>query len=203
MVPYGTNAKILKVGQIINVNCPSCEVNTTFKYSIYGKYAYIYFIPFFPLSKITVAECNSCNKTFEYKNLPEKIKSKFQREKEIHPVKYPIWIFSGLIAIPFLIVIAVFIARNIKDNEDIYIKNPLPGDVYHLKLDNGHFTTIRVDKIKKDSVYVTFNDYETDKTSGIDDIDLEENYTTNKDTYHKHYLEIQYNSESIISIDRK
>jgi len=104
---------------------------------------------FFPIAKITIAECNSCNKTFEFKTLPENIKAKFQREKELRPVRYPIWIFSGLIAIPFLIVIAVFVARNTKDNEDIYIKNPLPRDVYHLKLDNGHFTTIRVDKVKK------------------------------------------------------
>ena len=37
-INFGTKATNLQNGQIINVDCPSCEKVTTMKYSVFGKY---------------------------------------------------------------------------------------------------------------------------------------------------------------------
>lgn len=203
MVFYGTKATNLKDGQLINVDCPSCETNATFKYSVFGKYAHVYWIPFFPISKITVAECNSCKKTYEFKELSEGIKTKFQREKEKSPVKFPIWMFSGLFVIAALVGFGVYTSNETEKNEAEFVKNPKVGDVYCIKVSDAHFTTARVDKIDKDSVYLTDNDYETDKTTGVDDIDVSKNYTTVKEVLTKKEIQEAYKKEKIFAINRK
>ncbi len=203
MIFYGTKASNLKNGQIINIDCPSCETNATFKYSVFGKYAHIYWIPLFPISKITVAECNSCKKTYEFKELSESIKTKFQREKEKSPVKFPVWMFSGLFVIAALVGFGVYKSNETDKNEAEFVKNPKVGDVYSIKVSDAHFTCARVDKIDKDSVYLTDNDYETDKTTGVDDIDVSKNYTTEKEVLTKKEIQDAFKKEKIFAITRK
>ena len=53
MIFYGTNAKNIKNGKVINVQCPNCEQNTSMTYSVFGKYAHVYWVPFIPYKKIT------------------------------------------------------------------------------------------------------------------------------------------------------
>ncbi len=203
MIFYGTKASNLKNGQIINIDCPSCETNATFKYSVFGKYAHIYWIPLFPISKITVAECNSCKKTYEFKELSESIKTKFQREKEKSPVKFPVWMFSGLFVIAALVGFSVYTSNETDKNEAEFVKNPKVGDVYSIKVSDAHFTCARVDKIDTDSVYLTDNDYETDQSTGIDDIDVTKNYTTEKEVLTKKEIQDAFKKEKIFAITRK
>jgi zinc-ribbon family len=203
MVFYGTKATNLKNGQIINIDCPSCETNATYKYSVFGKYAHIYWIPIFPISKITVAECNSCKKTYEFKELSESIKTKFQREKEKSPVKFPVWMFSGLFVITALVGFGVYTSNETDKNEAEFVKNPKVGDVYSIKVSDAHFTCARVDKVDKDSIYLTDNDYETDKSTGIDAIDVSKNYTTEKEVLTKKEIQDAFKKEKIFAITRK
>ncbi len=203
MIFYGTKASNLKNGQIINIDCPSCETNAPFKYSVFGKYAHIYWIPLFPISKITVAECNSCKKTYEFKELSESIKTKFQREKEKSPVKFPVWMFSGLFVIAALVGFGVYKSNETDKNEAEFVKNPKVGDVYSIKVSDAHFTCARVDKIDTDSVYLTDNDYETDQSTGIDDIDVTKNYTTEKEVLTKKEIQDAFKKEKIFAITRK
>lgn len=202
MVFYGTKASDLKNGQLINVDCPTCETNSSFNYSVFGKYAHIYWIPIFPFKKITITECNSCKKTFELKELPESIQTKLQREKEKNPVKFPIWMFSGLFVIAALVGFGVYKSNETEKNEAQYIKSPKVGDVYSIKISDAHFTSARVDKVTKDSVYLTDNDYETDKSTGIDDIDVAKNYTTEKETLSYKDIQDAYKKEKIFAITR-
>lgn len=202
MIFYGIKASNLKNGQIINVDCPHCTTNTSMIYSVFGKYAHVYWIPFFPISKITVAECNSCKKTFEYKDLPENIKSKFLREKEKSPVKYPIWMFSGSFIILFLIGYGFYDSYKTDINNADYIKNPKVGDVYYLKISEKHYTTSRVDKVTRTDVYLTNNDYEIDLESDISSIDKSENYTTSKDTVSVLQIQDVFKKETIIEVKR-
>ena len=104
MIIYGTKSSILKNGQITNVICPNCETNSIIKYSIFGKYAHVYWIPFFLIERITLTECDSCNKIFELKNLPKTIIEKIEKQKERQPIKFPFWMFSGLYLVGAIII---------------------------------------------------------------------------------------------------
>jgi hypothetical protein len=61
---------------------------------------------------------------------------------------------------------------------------------------------MRVDKVTKDSVYITYNDYIVDKSSGTDKIDIDKNYTLEKDVMTAKDLQELYKKETIYSIDR-
>ncbi|WP_298121335.1 zinc-ribbon domain-containing protein [Flavobacterium sp.] len=108
MIFYGTKASNIKNGQIINVDCPHCQTNTSMIYSVFGRYAHVYWIPFFPIGRVTVTECNSCKKTFEFSELPQPIQEKLLREKEKGGAKTPIWMFSGLGIIAVLVAIGIY-----------------------------------------------------------------------------------------------
>ena len=203
MIFFGTKASTIKNGQIININCPHCETNSSMIYSVFGKYAHIYWIPFFPYKKITLTECTNCKKTFEYKELPENIKTKIDREKERNPVKIPIWMFSGLFILVGIISFGFYNSYQNDINDAEYIKNPKVGDVYYIKMNDREFTTARVDKTTRTEIYLTNNDYIIDLESDIDELDKNENYTKYKDTIS--FLQIQeaFKDNLIISIKRE
>ena len=201
MIFYGTKASNIKNGQVINVDCPHCETNTSMNYAVFGKYAHVYWIPFFPIGKTTVAECNNCKRTFEYSELPQPIQTKLDREKEKDAVKTPIWMFSGLGVVAVLVAIGYVVSGQTDKKEAEYLKAPKVGDVYKFESNPGFYSTMKVESVLKDSVHVLINDMETNKTSGINDIDKPENY---KELYgySKEQIRKMYKDKKIYEIER-
>jgi hypothetical protein len=202
MIFYGTKASTIKNGQIINVDCPNCETNSSMIYSVFGKYAHIYWIPLFPIKKITVTECNNCKKTFEYKELPQAIQTKLDREKEKDGAKTPIWMFSGLFIIATLVAFGIYSSGETEKKEAEYLKAPKVGDIYRFESNPGFYSTMKVESILKDSLHVFINKVETNKTSGIDDIDKPENYSEIYG-YSKAEIIKMYKDKEIYEINRK
>ncbi|WP_298308472.1 zinc-ribbon domain-containing protein [Flavobacterium sp.] len=201
MIFYGTKASNIKNGQVINVDCPHCETNTSMNYAVFGKYAHVYWIPFFPIGKTTVAECNNCKRTFEYSELPQPIQTKLDREKEKDAVKTPIWMFSGLGIIAVLVAIGIYSSGETEKKEAEYLKAPKVGDIYKFESNPGFYSTMKVESVLKDSLHVLVNDMETNKTSGINDIDKPENY---KELYgySKEEIRKMYKDKKIYEIER-
>ncbi|MGC1203426.1 MAG: hypothetical protein WA839_00905 [Flavobacteriaceae bacterium] len=201
MIFYGTNSSRLKNGQLPNVTCPSCENQTSMTYNVFGKYAYIYWIPLFPMGKVNVLECNHCKRTYKLKELPEQIQRKFQTEKH---TGIPFLHFSGLAII--LLVIAYFSYSGSKHKEDKaeFIKAPSVGDIYSLPSSSkGQYTTMKVTSITNDSVYFILNDYEIAKKSAIYKIDKAANYTNYIEGYTKEEIVSLYDDKTIFNIDRE
>lgn len=176
MIFYGTRASNLKNGKIPRVNCPNCSTETSMTYSVFGKYAHIYWIPLFPYKKMTFAECDHCKKTFEQKELPLDIQNKLNTEKEKNPAKTPIWHFSLLIVILVLIAFAIYSGKQNEKDEKSYLENPKVGDKYEYKSTDGYYSIMKISEIKADSVYFLLNEMETNKMSGINDLDKPSNY---------------------------
>ncbi|MVO10692.1 zinc-ribbon domain-containing protein [Flavobacterium sp. TP390] len=202
MIFYGTRAKNIHNGQIKNVKCPNCENETSMTYSVFGKYAHVYWIPFFPIRKIGVAECNTCKRTFEVKELPEAIQNKYENEKEKAGVKTPVWFFSGVFIIAALTLMGMYFSyQNDTDNAE-FIVNPTKGDVYHVNGDAGYYSTLKIEKVTQDSIYVFVNQLQTNKKSDLDNIDKEENYI---DVYGftKQDIQRMFDEKEIFDIERK
>jgi hypothetical protein len=198
---YGTKATNLRNGQIINVDCPNCNTNVSMIYSVFGKYGHLYLIPFFPIKKLTFAECNSCKKTFEQKELPSPIQQKLEREKEKNKVKTPVWMFSGLFLIAAIIGLVSYTSHQTNLDTAAFIKNPKAGDIYYLSLVEGHYTTIKINQVSKDSLTVFLNDMEIDGKSYIDNIDIDKNYTKKSNISKKDILKL-YNEKKIYEVKR-
>lgn len=202
MVLIGTRDSKIKNGKIVDFNCPKCESKTSILYSIYSRYIHITLIPIFPVDKIIDTQCNNCKEIFEYDDLPENIKTKLQNEKENNNLKTPIWTFSGLIVLAGFITFWIYTYIQTNDKTKVFIQNPTFGDVYNLKFSNGYYSTMRIDKVTRDSVYVTQNDYNAYMPYEVDEINKPENYTNRKVNYSKKDLLDLHQKEEIFSITR-
>ncbi|MCD0464733.1 zinc-ribbon domain-containing protein [Flavobacterium sp. ENC] len=198
---YGTKATNLRNGQIINVDCPNCNSNVSMIYSVFGKYGHLYLIPFFPIKKLTFAECNSCKKTFEQKELPAPIQQKLEREKEKNKVKTPIWMFSGLFLIAAIIGLVSYSSHQTDLDTASFIKDPKAGDIYYLDSVEGYYTTIKINQVSKDSLTVFLNDMEIGSKTEMDKIDIDKNYTKKSNISKKDMLKL-YNEKKIYEVKR-
>lgn len=201
MIFYGSKSSKLKEGMLVNVDCPDCEEGRAMRYIIFGKYAYLYWIPMFPIGKENILECVSCKRTYHLKELPEHIKQKFELEKS--GASYPIWYFSGLAVLACLISFAFYASNENAENDKLYIETPAIGDVYSVKASkSGYYSAMKVTDITNDSIYVLFNNYEIDKRSKIYKIDKVENYTTETGAYSKQEIKDLFNEKIIYDVDR-
>ncbi len=204
MIFYGTKASVLKNGQVRNIICPHCNESSTFNFSVYGRYAHIYWIPFFPIKKINVVECQNCKSSYDVKEMPQNIKTKFETNYNITSVKTPITHFSFAILI-LIVILFAFISGIKTDNNTVnYAKNPKAGDIWHIKMRDGSFGLIRVDEVRRDSVLVTVNDMVIDLKTETDQLNNPE-YFTKKGKYEYSRLDIVQIQvkDTIFKIDRK
>lgn len=112
------------------------------------------------------------------------------------------WVLSILGGMAVLMGLGALYYNYRKDKEKTYLSNPKIGDIYEMELKSGHFSTAKIVSITKDSIYVTYNNYETDKAEGIDEIDIERNYGIFKDGFTKKKIETLFAQDSIFAINR-
>lgn len=199
MIFYGTNASRLKDGRLNNVTCPNCNNNTTMNYSVFGKYAYIYWIPLFPTGKENVLECTSCNKTYKLKELPDQIKHKFETEKYNGvPLKH----FAGLGIIAVLAAFLMYTSQQHDADVETYIQDPQVGDVYTLEGEqSGYHSAMRITEVTADSVYALMSDYEYN-TTRLSELDKDENYSGEIYAFSKEDILTLFAEEAIEDINR-
>ena len=177
MIFYGTKGSLIDSKRTTAIECDTCKQISPHTVSVYGKYGYLYWIPVFPMSKKVFSECNNCKATNEFSGMNEKLRrASIDIKKE---TKTPIWYWSGLGIIAILIAIGYYYSAQHDKDVVNYIKEPLAGDVIRFKNKNtNYYSTLKISSVTKDSIFVIQNNYETDKKSGISDIDKSKNYTT-------------------------
>ncbi len=100
MIVYGSRGKHLHSEETNPIHCSHCQGQRKHTISVYGRYAHIFWIPFFPLGKKGVSECNHCKITLAPKEMNEQLKLAFQNAKK--NTKTPIWFWSLLLIIVLL-----------------------------------------------------------------------------------------------------
>jgi phage FluMu protein Com len=194
----GTRDSNVKNGTLLNEKCPKCKSGNELHFSIYRKYTHITLIPLFPVGKSVYIKCSRCQENFDYEDLAESAQLQLRNEK----LESPIWMFSGS---AFLALFLIFTINNYFDQKGethLLIKNPVAGDVYNLKLSNGYYSNLRIDKVTKDSIYTTHNDFDAYLPYEADDLDKVENYSNRKVSYSKTALLKLYENDEIIKIRR-
>lgn len=167
MIFYGTNSSVLANGTLHNIKCPHCENVTDFTCTVYGKYAHVYWIPFFPTGKTSIAECNHCKASYKIDNNVPEIKKAFDRKWETSPVKTPVKHFSFLFLIGALVVIGFIVGLKTDSDTEEFAKSPKVNDIYLEVTETGKYSCSKITKVTKDSIYVLQNNIEYDKESGV------------------------------------
>lgn len=190
-----------------NIHCEYCDEVSDMEYDFQQKYFHLYFIPFIPLKKKIFVCCENCYTVYDKKHIYRDIEIKLNRVKDRHPIRTPIWSFSGVIILVVFFTWAIWQSGRHDVVEGDYIKNPKKGDVYwvehHPKQYTTIYTTLRIDKVDKDKVYFTHNDTSVTKYTKVFSILEDRRYTDKKGIYTRQKMEDLYKKDSIISITRK
>ncbi len=200
MIIYGTKAVHLKSEQSKTITCPNCETVGSVIVRVYRRHAHIFWIPLFPIGKKGVSQCQHCKNVLKTKEMPEPIKNAYHALKK--ETKGPIWQFTGLAIITALVIWGIYAEWKRKKLDMEYISAPRKGDVYEYKVDSGSYSTLKVLRLSNDSVFVSQNEYQISKKSGIHTIDKPENYSASMYGISKSELAQMYDSGAIFDVNR-
>jgi hypothetical protein len=200
LLNIGRNVKKIQTGTIENSLCPNCNFKNGLKFSIYGGFVNVIIIPTAPIKRTIIVECDNCKKIYKLIELPYEIKNIFQKQYKKSPVKTPVWQFSGSFLLAALMSVAIYTGIRAEKAEKTYIQNPLTGDIYRINND-GHFSTLKVKSVIRDSVNIYLNDMETSSGTGINEIDIDENYKRTQ-FFSKENLKELFDKRIIYQIDR-
>ncbi len=199
MILYGTKYKFLNSKNPSYLSCSHCKTEGNISMKVLTKYAYLYFIPMFPMKKVGIAECGHCKKVYKEKEMSEQMKKELQNQKD--KTKSPIWQYSGSVLLVLVISGAVFFKNLENEEKEKFIQSPQKGDVYEYKEANG-YSTMKVVSVNSDSVFIKYNTYGIDKISKIDQIELPENYEKEVYRISKKQLQEMYEKREIIGVNR-
>lgn len=202
MIVYGSKAKQL-AKEIIIEKCPNCGKQNSTELYIFQRYAHVFWIPFFPMGKTAVSQCDHCKQVFKLKEMPSSVKSSYENLKL--QTKTPIWTFSGLALVAILISIGVVSAQKNDEKNAKLILSPQSGDVFEVKTEDNQYTLFKVDNVKGDSIFLRVNEYETNKISGLNDLKRKGDKAYSEETFPvlKSELKEMLGKGEIIDIERK
>lgn len=202
MIFYGSNSKLIS-SEATTEKCSHCGTQNCIEMSIFQKYAHIYWLPLFPLSKYGVSECNHCKQVLEDKDFDDNLKSVYTQLKSNSST--PIWTFIGAILILILIAYFMYSSKTQEDENSKFIQEPKIGDIYDIRLQDTTFTIYKVVEITKDTVLYTPSNYETNTIPGLKDLKEQKDDPYSADIYYltKSDLKSMLDKNELIDITRK
>jgi len=120
-----------------NTTCTYCSTENSFRTRTYLRYFHIFWIPFFPLGKTTVAECSHCRKTYRENEFTPEMHQAIARERATRPEKRPLWSGCGcllliLLAVGFAlssVLIGIFAPKDPDKEQNSIYKTQLQADL--------------------------------------------------------------------------
>ena len=109
MIIFGTRTAYIKSVKLNNAVCPHCGTGESIVLNIFRKHVHVFWIPFFPLWKKVVSQCQHCKNGLYYNEMPTDL----QRESDLvkRDTRGPLWQFSGLAVILVLVLFSVFLSK--------------------------------------------------------------------------------------------
>lgn len=200
MIIYGSKAVNLKSFPARTLFCPNCETQGSLVYYFYRRHAHVFWIPIFPLAKKCFSQCQNCQNVIESNHMNDSMNREYLRLKP--EAKGPIWQFVGLALIAVLVGKLLFDSSVNEKKELEYLASPLSGDIYEYKYGASRYSTLMVTGVEDDSLTICPNDYEINKISGIDDIDIPENYGEFQYKISRQDILEMHSSGEIIGVNR-
>jgi zinc-ribbon family len=202
MIIYGTKAKEI-AKEILTDKCQNCGKQNSIDMHVFQKYAHVFWIPFFPIGKTGISQCDHCKQVLKLKEMPASLKISYDNLKA--QSKSPFWMFSGLALVAVLITIGIVSDKQKDQKNAKLILAPQAGDIFEIKLPTNQYTLYKVAEVSNDSVYLQINNYETNKISGLADMKKKGDavYTEFTLPFSKKTLTDMLSSGEIIDIDRK
>jgi hypothetical protein len=201
MIVYGTKAKQLAKESLTD-KCPNCGTQNSLDMYVFQRYAHVFWIPFAPIGKTGVSQCDHCKQVLKQKEMPTPLKASYDNVKA--QTKTPFWTFIGLALLVVLISSAVVSNKNKTAQNAKLIEAPQKGDVYEVRTEDRQYTLIKVAQVSADTVYVREHKYTTNKASGFSEMKRkgDEGYQEEVTAFNKKELKVMFDKGDIIDIIR-
>lgn len=199
MIIYGIRNKEL-IKEHITDKCPDCGTQNSIDMHVFQKYAHVFWIPFFPLGKTGVSQCDHCKQVLKLKEMPSSLANTYENLKS--QTKTPIWTFTGLALVAVLITIGIISDKKKDERNAQLILTPRAGDIFEIKTKDNQYTLYKVDQVEGDSIFVQASNYEVNKLTGLNDL-KKKDYSSDIYGFSKTELKEMFNKGEIIDIDRK
>lgn len=165
MIIFGTRGTVLNQ-QSQAFDCPNCGGLGTVHIVFQARYFHIFWIPIFPTSKTGISQCSNCKQVLYPKEMPAKLQLAYQESYKL--AKRPITHFLGLIVIVLFFASSIFSVVTSRMSRAKYAKDPLVGDVYKVKMNNGLYTFFKIKEIQGDTINFALYDYTSLSSSELD-----------------------------------
>ena len=199
MIIYGSKSKEL-AKETLTDKCQNCGTQNSIDMHVFQKYAYVFWIPFFPMGKTGLSQCNHCKQVLKLKEMPATLTASYDNLKA--QTKTPIWMFSGLALVAALITIGVISDNKKGEKNAQLILTPQVGDIFEVKTKDNQYTLYKVDQVQGDSVFIQSSNFEANKVTGLDDL-KKKDYSSDVYGFSKSELKEMLNKGEILDIDRK
>ncbi len=117
---YGTKGTLLQSAVAPSCLCNHCNTQADQTIGVFGRYAYLYWIPLFPIGKKAVVECQNCLKTSDENWSPE-LQEAVSTLKEHTKGRKRHW-FGAAILGPLILLIAISIITHEDDPRLVYLE---------------------------------------------------------------------------------
>lgn len=106
MILLGVKTKLLKVENNL-FECEKCNTMNSVQIVFFEKYYHFFWIPFFPISKIGISNCNHCKVVLYKKEMPSELQLAYEQCKI--DAKVPLTLYFGLILIAMISLYLIFL----------------------------------------------------------------------------------------------
>ncbi|MCI1186869.1 hypothetical protein MON38_05515 [Hymenobacter sp. DH14] len=202
MILYGSKGAHLRTAPLPGTTCPACATPDGMKASVYSRYAHVYFIPSFPVSKTAVAQCDHCQQAWEEKNLPAQLQPAVRELRK--STRFPLWHWAGVGVLVLGLAGAAIAGRYHEHDRKAWLAAPHAGDIYtvHSPGDSTKYSLLKVVSAKGNTVEVVGNDYETDDSSPVSELNSPEKYGKESQSLTVLDLQIMHNKGQLTDVDR-
>ncbi len=169
MIVYGTRATLTK-SELIAESCPHCNTHGSVQMNVFQRYAHIFWIPFFPIGKTGVSQCQHCKQVLKLKEMPATLKLSYDNLKA--HTRIPVWHFSGVFVVILISIYVTIHGNQQRQQTDQFAASPKANDILQVKAKDEKtkddvYTLIKITKVAGDSVYFCYNKYQSDQADGI------------------------------------
>ncbi len=164
MIIFGLRSGNARQKQSLSYDCAHCGTPESVQMHLWVRYFHIFWIPVIPLYKSGQSQCRHCKQALDAPEMPQHLVQGYQtaRKQAGISVRY----FSWPIIAALFFGIAMIAVMTDSRKTDTFIQQPLAGDVYEIKGDDG-YTLYRITEVNGDTVIMNPHLFTAEKLSAF------------------------------------
>jgi len=201
MIIYGFKGTHLRTQELPGVACPACNTTNSLRTSLYSRYAHVYWIPFFPYSKLTAVQCDACQELWENKAVPASIAPSVREVQQ--QTSHPYWSWAGLAAVVAFFSFAILAGMRDRHTDEALLLAPRAGDIYTVRSDSADmYSLLKVRRVGGNNVELVANEYQTDSRTRVDELNSPDKFSKEPFTLTRLELQIMRRKDQLTDVER-